>query len=84
MRELAELGAATRMGAGGEAGLTIKKTRFRDSGYVEGSFQTALVKQHRASSLQDQAIPAVSWHGGTCTVQEGTSFTGLHGANVLA
>lgn len=64
MRELAELWGATRMGAGGEAGLTIK-TRFRDSGYVEGSFQTALVKQHRASSLQDQAIPAICWHGGT-------------------
>lgn len=64
------------MGAGGEAGLAMK-TRFRDSGSVEGSFQTALVKQHRASSLQDQAVPAVCWHG--ALDQEGASFTGLHG-----
>lgn len=65
MRELAKLGAATRMGARGEAGLTIKETRFPDSGCVEGNFQTALNKPHRASRLQDQAIPAVCLHGGT-------------------
>lgn len=62
---MAELEAATRMGVLGEAGLTIKETKFGDSDHVEGSFQTAFNNPHRASSLQDQALPAVCWHGGT-------------------
>lgn len=57
MGELAELGAATRMGVRAEAGLTVKKTRFRDTGYVEGSFQTALVKEHRASKPSRPGYP---------------------------
>lgn len=63
MREVAELEAASRMGVRGEAGLSIKETRFWDSGRVEGSFQSAFNNPHRA--LQDQANPAVCWHGGT-------------------
>lgn len=64
-REVSESEAATRMGVRGEAGLTMKKTRFGDSGHVEGSFQAAFNNPHRASRLQDQAIPAVCWRGGT-------------------
>lgn len=62
MREVAELEAATRMGVRGEAGLSIKETRFWDSGRVEGSFQSAFNNPQRTSSFQDQAIPAVCWH----------------------
>lgn len=59
---MAELEAATRMGVRGEAGLSIKETRFWDSGRVEGSFQSAFNNPQRTSSFQDQAIPAVCWH----------------------
>lgn len=65
MRDGWQLEAATKMGVRGGAGLTIKETRFWDSGRVEGSFQSAFNNPHRASSLQDQATPAVCWHGGT-------------------
>lgn len=65
MREVAELEAVTKMGVRGEVGLSIKETRFWDSGRVEGSSQSAYNNPHRASSLQGQAIPAVCWHRGT-------------------
>lgn len=49
----------------------------------KAAFKPPLSKNTGPASLQDQATPAVCWHG-ALDVQEGTSFTGLHGASDLA
>lgn len=58
MKEMAELEADTSMGVGeGKGKLTIKETRFGDSGRVDGSFQSAFNNPHKGTILQDQTGP---------------------------